>query len=331
MLYDDAMVARLQRGAESTIDHWGLSRETTVDLLAISENATFLAIDNASGRKVALRVHRPGYHTIAEIASELSWITELRRHGVVDTPEPLAGPDGCQIAGFDMDGDYRPVVAFTFMSGREPSLDDDLENGFRQLGALSARLHAHSRTWTPPQSFVRKVWNFETTIGPAPHWGDWRAATGLTADGARLLEKTCTVLHDRLAAYGTTADRFGLIHADLRLANLLIDGDRLGVIDFDDCGFGWFAYDFAAAVSFFEHDPVIPALQAAWVSGYRSVAPLSTEDELMLPTFVMLRRLLLTAWVASHPETPAAQDVGPGYTDGTLAVAEHFLTVFQDY
>jgi Ser/Thr protein kinase RdoA (MazF antagonist) len=45
----------------------------------------------------------------------------------------------------------------------------------------------------------------------------------------------------------------------------------------------------------------------------------------MLPTFVMLRRLLLTAWIASHAETPTAQEFGTGYTDGTIAIAERFL------
>lgn len=326
MLYNETLVAHLHRGAESTIDHWGLSPDTTVDLLTISENATFLATDAASDRKVVLRVHRPGYHTRDEIESELSWITDLRRAGVVDTPEPLLCKTGGHIAGFDMNGEHRPVVAFSFMTGREPSPRDDLVDGFRTLGAISARLHGHSRAWTPPGNFVRKTWDFNTTVGPVPHWGDWRAAPGLTSESTALLERTCEVLRDRLAAYGTGTDRFGLIHADLRLANLLIDGDRLGVIDFDDCGFGWFAYDFAAAISFFEHDPVIPALQAAWVEGYRTVAPLSVEDEAMLPTFIMLRRLLLTAWVAGHSETPTAQEVGPGYTDGTVIMADRFLS-----
>ena len=44
----------------------------------------------------------------------------------------------------------------------------------------------------------------------------------------------------------------------------------------------------------------MPELQAAWVEGYRAVAPLSAEDEAELPTFVMLRRLLLVAWIGSH-------------------------------
>jgi Ser/Thr protein kinase RdoA (MazF antagonist) len=59
------------------------------------------------------------------------------------------------------------------------------------------------------------------------------------------------------------------------------------VIDFDDCGLSWFFYDFAAAVSFMEHDPVVAELQASWLDGYRDIAPVSHEDEVMLSIFVM--------------------------------------------
>ena len=40
------------------------------------------------------------------------------------------------------------------------------------LGAISARLHRQVRDWTPPEGFTRKTWNFETSFGPAPLWGD---------------------------------------------------------------------------------------------------------------------------------------------------------------
>ena len=58
----------------------------------------------------------------------------------------------------------------------------------------------------------------------------------------------------------------------MRLANLLVDGDEVKVIDFDDCGFSWHLYDAATAVSFFEHEPHVPELMDAWVRGYRRVA-----------------------------------------------------------
>ena len=70
----------------------GCRRAPTVELLAISENATFLARDPERAAPVVLRVHRPGYHRRAEIESELAWIEALRRDRVVETPEPLAQP-----------------------------------------------------------------------------------------------------------------------------------------------------------------------------------------------------------------------------------------------
>ena len=122
--------------------------------------------------------------------------------------------------------------------------------------------------------------------------------------------------------------RFGLIHGDMRLANLLVDGPRVKVIDFDDCGFSWFIYDCATTVSFFEHAPEVPQLIEAWVRGYRRVGTLSAEDEAEIGTFVMLRRLLLVAWIGSHSETELAQAMGDDYTAGTVPLCEAYLAKF---
>ena len=196
---------------------------------------------------------------------------------------------------------------------------------FRELGAVNARLHAHSRAWTPPPGFIRKTWNFGTTLGETPLWGDWREGLGLTPEDRLVLEDVAALLRRRLAGYGEDAETFGLVHADLRLANLIIDGDRLSVIDFDDCGFSWYLYDFAAAISFLEHEPYIPELLDAWIAGYRTVAPLSDAEAAIIPTFIMLRRMLLTAWIASHSETPMAQQTGEAYSRGTVALGRAFL------
>jgi Ser/Thr protein kinase RdoA (MazF antagonist) len=114
----------------------------------------------------------------------------------------------------------------------------------------------------------------------------------------------------------------------MRLANLLIDGETVKVIDFDDCGFSWHLYDAATAVSFFEHESHVPELLASWVEGYRKVLPLSAEAEAELPTFVMLRRMLLVAWIGSHSETELAQSMGAAYTEQTLPLCEDYLARF---
>ena len=326
MLYQDAFLQRLEKGLRAPLPKWGLSETAPVSLLTISENATYVVEDEENNRRLVLRVHRPAYHTEAEILSELAWIATLREAGVVETPRPVPAVDGMLLCSFP-DGDtHRYVVAFEHMSGKEPDPSDDLVRWYGRLGEINARLHRHSRDWQRPPNFVRKVWNFDTIIGKDAYWGDWRKGLGLTEEGRAILERTAQQLERQTHAYGAGPDRFGLIHCDMRLANLLVEGNRLGVIDFDDCGLSWFPYDFAAAVSFIETEPYLGDLMAAWVDGYRKVSALSKEDEAALPMFVMLRRMQLTAWIASHAETPTAQSMGEPYTHGTVDLAEAFLS-----
>jgi Ser/Thr protein kinase RdoA (MazF antagonist) len=323
MTLDDRPVRSLHHALQETLGDWGFSPAANLTLLNLSENTVFLAAEPS--RRLVLRVHRPGYHTAQEIASELAWIAALREARLLDTPAPVPGTDGRLLRRLALGPDTRSVVAFEHVPGRSPEPDEDLSGWFHTLGTVTARLHAHARAWTPPPGFTRKHWTVETMLGPQAHWGDWRRAPGLDPSGAKLLARAAAALADTLARYGTGPDRFGLIHGDLRLANLLVDGPRLRVIDFDDCGFGWFLYDFAAAVSFFEHAPQVPALMAAWVEGYRRFGTLSAEDVAILPALVLLRRMLLLAWVASHAETPTAQAMGEAYTASALPLAERFL------
>jgi Ser/Thr protein kinase RdoA (MazF antagonist) len=328
-MYSEDFIGRLEKGLRSALPRWGLPESADVRLLTVSENATFRARDQQSGRDIVFRVHRPGYHSRAEIESELAWLAALKSDKVIDTLTPIPQESGELIGEFKDDGTLRHVVAFDFIAGQEPDEASGLARWFHELGAISARLHAHVRSWTPPPpGFVRKVWNFESMLGANPLWGDWRAGIGLTPDGRQILETTAETLRERLKTYGETSKTFGLVHADLRCANLIIDGERLSVIDFDDCGFSWYLYDFAAAVSFLEHEPYIPELLAAWIAGYRTVAPLSDEETAIIPTFIMLRRMLLTAWLASHSETPTAEQLGKGYTEGTVALARAFLAEY---
>lgn len=327
-MYSEDFINQLEAGLRTALPRWGLPADAPVSLLTVSENATFRAHDAGAGKDIIFRVHRPGYHTRAEIESELAWLAELNRAQVIETLVPIPQGDGALIADIDDAGTTRHVVAFDLLPGKEPDEASGLARWFHELGTISAHLHKQVQGWTPPPGFIRKVWNFESTLGGTPLWGDWREGLGLTDEGRAVLEETAALLKVFTAAYGETPDKFGLIHADLRCANLLIDGDRLSVIDFDDCGFSWYLYDFAAAISFLEHEPYIPELLTAWIAGYRTVTPLTDEETRIIPIFIMLRRMLLTAWIASHSETPTAQALGSGYTDGTVALAREFLAMY---
>jgi Ser/Thr protein kinase RdoA (MazF antagonist) len=218
------------------------------------------------------------------------------------------------------------VVLFQWEAGQEPQLGDDLAKPFQALGEAAARMHLHVMQWQRPHWFTRHTWNFETALGEdMPRWGRWREGLGVTTEMEPLFARTVAVIGRRLSAYGQSADRFGLVHGDLRLANLLVDGDQVKVIDFDDCGFSWFMYDAATPVSFFEHEPQVPTLIEHWKEGYRRVRPLSPADENEIPTFVMLRRLLLVAWIGTRRDTELAKSKGIAYSDGTVDLCEQYL------
>ncbi len=306
------------------LSSWAEVDGGTARLINHSENQTFL-IDTPGRGKFTLRVHRTGYQSRASIESELAWLMALRRDTELAIAEPVPGRDGQLLQHFDTPRGARMAVLFRFIEGREPQPDENLDDLFQTLGRYSATMHDHVNTWQRPPGFERQVWQASTILDADGLWGDWRLAPGVDGSNRPMLDRLDSALWQRLAAYGTGADRYGLIHADMRLGNLLIDGGTVTLIDFDDCGFCWFAYDFAAAISFHETNSAIPSLRSAWIEGYRAVRPLTAEDVGAIDSMVMLRRMALLAWIGSHADTKLAQQHMPGFADGTAQLAARYL------
>lgn len=311
--------------ARRALTRYDFSAQRRVRMINLSENATYLVEDPSTGHEGILRVHREDYHPREAIESELDWLAALRAEDVVSTPAVIPATDGERVIGVDLDGVERHAVLFELMSGLEPdevALDDD---SFRTLGGITARMHRHARVWHQPDGFQRFAWDWEHSLGSAPRWGRWQDGIGVGPAEEELLGEAVALIGSRLASYGDGPDRFGLVHADLRVANLLVDGDEVNVIDFDDCGFSWYMYDFGTAVSFIEDDPRLGQWQDAWLAGYREVADLDAEHVDMLATFVMLRRMLLVAWMGSHAHSRECQEKGPSYTAASCRLAERYL------
>src|SRR5216683_454289 len=164
------------------------------------------------------------------------------------------------------------------------------------------------------------------TSRTSPRWARWQDGIGVGPAERAVLGRLDATLKARLAAYGSGQERYGLVHADTRLANLIVDDGTVSVIDFDDSGFSWFLYDVGTAVSFFEHEPHVPALIDSWLSGYRRAAQLPAADEAEIWTFILFRRLLLVAWIGSHTAVDIARELGAGYTRQSCDLAEAYLS-----
>src|SRR5262245_42745305 len=121
-----------------------------MQLVSLSENATF-RVATDSGDYV-LRLHRPGYHTRAELDSERIWIRALLDAGI-SVPRPLRARDGADFVEVAIDAlGQRRFVGVSGWTGGEMlakvlrlrNTPYDLEHFFGQLGGIAASMHAQS-------------------------------------------------------------------------------------------------------------------------------------------------------------------------------------------
>ena len=312
--------------ANDALTLWDLPEGASARLINVSENATYL-VEAPGGYRSILRMHREGYHTRRAIECELAWIDALGSDDVVTTPGYYTGKNGSAIQKAKAPGlsDPRFLVLFHFVAGVAPDESGEISTGFEELGAIAARCHSHVMTWSKPEPFERLTWDVDAVFGANPTWGNWRDAPEVTPEVSAVLEQVEATIRVRLDTYGKGSDKYNLIHADMRLANLLVDDSGTRLIDFDDCGYGWYMYDFAAAISFIEDDPRIPACKEAWIRGYQSVRPLSESDLVEIDTFVMLRRMALLAWIGSHIEAPEPQALAAGFAATTAHLGQEWM------
>ena len=281
-----------------------------LELVSLAENVTYRLVDRSDGVAYALRLHRPWYHTLDELISERAWIRALADAGIA-VQMPVRTRDGQEYASVTVPGtgERRFAGLARWTTGRvlaevlrETTDSRIAEHHFARLGALTASLHDQAATWQPPAAFTRHALDANGFMGSTPHWGPFWDHQALSAAERRLMLDTRARLHAALARLDRQRCVYSMIHADMHPGNVLVDGDRLTVIDFDDAAWGWHAYDIAVALVHQQDGPNLAALERAYVAGYRSVRPISDQVLMLVPMFRLVRGLAQIGWYHQRPE-----------------------------
>lgn len=302
----------LEQLAKKALELWSIDAES-IQLFSQSENTVFKIKDRA-GKDYALRVHRPGYHTRAELESEQQWTEFLSENGIA-VPTALKSKDGryyekVSVAGTE---ETRQIGIVDWVAGVPLSelLQDDpsknkIRNTFSMLGSLMANCHLAAKSWKPKCGFSRHRWDTEGFVGEKPFWGKFWELGASDNETRQRLVKIKNQIKNLLSDLPQDTNCFGMIHADMHLDNVLKDGDRLNVIDFDDAGYGWHAFDLAVGVynlllnsktrTHFE------LARSAMAEGYLEARPKSEYIVAMVPLFLLMRSLMTLKWIEDRPE-----------------------------
>ena len=302
-VHDSVLLA----AARDAVVHWPIVVRDLA-LVSRSENYAF-RVESTDGRLFVLRLHRPGYHTFEELVSEQTWTAALREAGI-DVPVPLRTRNGDGYATAFVGDEHRHAgmlewVPGDTLGGRMTGAETEfINNCYARIGEVMAALHTQASEWRVPAGFGRHAFDAAGLMGEGgarPFWGRfWESHLVSSEDRAMLAE-----LRDRigpmLADLSRTPANYGMIHADLHPHNVVVNGERLHVIDFDDAGFGWHAYDFAVCLGAHARDGFAER-QSAFLAGYRRVRRPDGEMVALIPLFLLIRSLASIGWITARPD-----------------------------
>jgi Ser/Thr protein kinase RdoA (MazF antagonist) len=303
--------ARHLNAAEVAASHWD-GRITR--LIRNRENAVYeMAVPTG---RAALRLHRMGYQNPDAVRSELWWCAALASAGVA-VAAPLAAVSGDLLVTLP---DGRLASCLAWVEGAPlgeagvPFVGDQVAR-HHALGRLVRDVHRATDALTLPIWFTRPAWDVDGLTGDAPFWGRFWEHPALTAVETGVLRDARVFLRDWLL--GLHAPDMGPIHADVLRENVLVDGARVSLIDFDDAGIGFRAYDLGTVMSQNLYEPGYVDLRDALIDGYGGVTVRMVE------VFTLARVLASVGWAA--PRLPAGDAVHRRHIDRAVMWAKRVM------
>ena len=245
-----------------------------------------LYIVAAGDRRAVLRLSRAGRRSASDLEYEALLLAHLRSRDVpVITPK--CGRDGRYCQAASAPEGTRFALLFDFIAGRGP--EETPADAFAQ-GAVLARIHAEAAGFAVP--YDRFSLDLEHLLDrPLTALG---AVLNDRSEARQYLTDLASRLR-RLVAERTATLSWGTCHGDCHGFNARFGGDGTAtLLDFDDGGEGWRAYDLA--VYLWYACAFAPARHPLWwdfLAGYRSRNMVSRPDLDAVAVFVPVRHIWL--------------------------------------
>ena len=308
LAYQDLTPDDIIRSVESV----GLRCDGRLLALNSYENRVYrVGIDDQPA--VVAKFYRPGRWSDAAILEEHVFTADLSAQDIPVVP-PLER-DGVTL---HFHGDFRFAV-YPCHGGRAPDLDD--LKLLRQLGRLIGRIHLQGRR----ERFRHRIRLDLESYGEQSR--DFLLDEKFIPE--ELQETYAGICEHLFRAIGNCFARAGdptyqRIHGDFHPGNVLVDGERLHIVDFDDTLMGPSMQDLWMFLSGDRHEQT-PQL-AELLAGYTEFRDFDAAELNLIEALRTLRIMHYAAWLARRWADPAFQRAFPWF-DTRRYWDEHVLAL----
>lgn len=288
---------------------YGLDIRARVRPLRRTNNAVYEVLgEGLPDHRAVLRIHRPNYRTTDQTRAELTLldaVAEPLAEAGVRVPSPIRTQAGELLA--ERDEGHADLITWVDGEVRRPTMGLG-PSGCRELGRALASLHA--ATQHTPVTRGLPVWDAAGLVGEKSPFRPGALKDVFSPGEAALLRQVEGAAKETFRRLDRVEGSRGVVHADFILGNCLLlrreRGWSVGIIDFDDCGIGYFAYDVATLADNLADFPQAGRNIAAFLDGYRDVRELPRVVETELSVLMAARHAASSLWLAAMIRRGAA-------------------------
>jgi Ser/Thr protein kinase RdoA (MazF antagonist) len=296
----------------STLEDLGFDCDGRFLALNSYENRVY-QIGIEDERPVVAKFYRPGRWSDEAILEEHDFSIAL-----ADQEIPVVPPLEIDGATLKHSGPYRLAV-YECRGGRAPDLDN--YELLAQLGRLIARIHLEGETSSfkhRPRVDIESygvesmVFLLENEFIPEDNYDAYEGVAEMVLDGVEAcFERAGNTREIRL-------------HGDFHTGNVLVDQDRLHIVDLDDCRHGPAVQDLWMFLSG-DRSEQTPQLEAL-LKGYQSFRRFDPRELHLIEALRSLRIMHYAAWLARRWEDPAFKVAFPWF-DSSRYWDDHVLAL----
>lgn len=264
-------------------------------------------------------LYRQGERSKDEIEAELEIMRHLYESGL-SVPLPIPVQSGDNVFALHQPEGVRYGVMITFMSGKPIGRQFSREVG-EAVGRLLASAHHALAALSAPLD--RPVLDFPNALTSAIEAFD-NAAPHRKQDVKRL-RLAGDLLLQRIPLTSENS-LYGLLHGDVIPSNILMDADRLALLDFDLCAYGWQLYDVASMLVEIACWEMGSPVEEAFLEGYQGERPFTEMEQAALPMLQSIRCILSLGTPARHIDTWGRIYFSDAIIDKQLVIIEQALS-----